>query len=76
MFAKFAIATATAVLAAAVALPANAQVLSKQTSTTMQAPRPTSGTMQAPAPLPRPTSGTMQAPAPRPAPQSSKLPNR
>jgi hypothetical protein len=83
MFAKFAIATTAAVLAAAIALPAGAKNLPKQpipTSTNM------SGTMNAPAPKPappvslpsRPTSGTMNMPSqkPTPEPQRPQRPQR
>lgn len=68
MFAKFAIAIATAaLLAIAVGQSANAQVPSKQTSTNAKVPSvPTSSTPVAQPP--RPTGGTVQAPAPRPAP--------
>ncbi len=83
MFAKFAIAATAAVLAAAIALPAGAQALSKQpipTSTNMSAlkappvslpSQPTSGTMNMPPAPPKP------APAPQPAPRPApKLPPR
>ena len=86
MFAKFAAAALSAVLAIALAHSAGAQVVAKPAATTAQKPSmptstssmprpqvPASGTMQPPPRPQMPTNGTVNQP-PRPAPTAAPAP--